>query len=167
MPKSSHAKNFFDSSVLKPFLTAGMLFLNIIFLCGGCGQTASKGEVDQLKGRLDQLEKQLTQLESQSSEIKESVTRLDSSGKTLEQQIVTLTENIDKLAQVSPPPAKTLPAGAQVKKQYHQVMPGETLYSISKKYGLSVGDVRRLNNLTQDQSIQPGQKLLIMPGRNQ
>jgi LysM repeat protein len=45
--------------------------------------------------------------------------------------------------------------------KYHVVKTGETLYRISKRYGKSVDEVRRLNRLKQNQSIKMGQKLMI------
>lgn len=50
---------------------------------------------------------------------------------------------------------------AASKKRYHEVKKGETLYQISKKYGISLKDLRELNNLNSEQSIQPGQKLQV------
>ena len=47
------------------------------------------------------------------------------------------------------------------KKRYHEVKKGETLYQISKKYGISLTELRNLNNLNPEQSIQPGQKIQI------
>lgn len=47
------------------------------------------------------------------------------------------------------------------KKRYHEVKKGETLYQISKKYGISVTELRNLNNLNPEQSIQPGQKIQV------
>jgi LysM repeat protein len=49
--------------------------------------------------------------------------------------------------------------------QFHEVNHGETLYTISKHYGISVETILRLNNLQQDQPILSGQKLLIAPAR--
>lgn len=46
-------------------------------------------------------------------------------------------------------------------KKYHQIRPGETLFSISRRYDISVKDLCRLNNFTQEEEIYPGQKLLI------
>ena len=48
--------------------------------------------------------------------------------------------------------------------QYHTVVRGETLYSIAKKHGLSVGDLQQLNGIKKDQAIKAGQKLLVAPG---
>jgi LysM repeat protein len=49
--------------------------------------------------------------------------------------------------------------------QYHKVERGETLYRISKRYGIAVAEICRLNNYKQGQTIQPGQKLLVSPVR--
>lgn len=43
----------------------------------------------------------------------------------------------------------------------HVVQSGETLYAISKKYGVSVGDLALLNNLVGTQEIKPGMELKV------
>ena len=57
---------------------------------------------------------------------------------------------------------KTTPAekGTQTTKELaqHVVTPGDTLYSISRAYGLSVTDLKKINNLSAD-TIYVGQKL--------
>jgi LysM repeat protein len=53
-------------------------------------------------------------------------------------------------------PATTTSGG-----NYHVVQSGDTLWGISKKYGVSVAELRRLNNLAEGQSIYPGQKLSL------
>jgi RND family efflux transporter MFP subunit len=53
-----------------------------------------------------------------------------------------------------------IPTG-QVGKQYHEVQSGESLYLIAMKYGLSVDELCRLNNINPRQIIRPGQKLLF------
>jgi LysM repeat protein len=57
-------------------------------------------------------------------------------------------------------PAPTKPAVASQKK-YHTVQRGETLLKIGKKYGIAVEELRKLNNLSKDQSIKIGQRLLL------
>jgi LysM repeat protein len=47
--------------------------------------------------------------------------------------------------------------------QYHKVQKGETLYAISKKYGISAAEIRKLNHLSKDQSVHTGQKLMLVP----
>lgn len=46
---------------------------------------------------------------------------------------------------------------------YYVVQPGDTLWEIAKKYrGVSVEDLKRINNLRNSNSIKPGQKLKIV-----
>jgi len=45
--------------------------------------------------------------------------------------------------------------------KYHRVNPGETLYRISLKYNLTIDDLRRLNNLGENDSIRTGQRLIV------
>ncbi len=49
------------------------------------------------------------------------------------------------------------------KKKYHTVQKGETIYSICRKYGLEEEELRRLNKLSADATIHPGQKLILTP----
>ena len=50
---------------------------------------------------------------------------------------------------------------AQASEQYHEVQSGESLFLIATKYGLSVDELCRLNNIHPHQIIRPGQKLLV------
>jgi LysM repeat protein len=151
---SSLCKTFFGRNLLKLSILLGVLLLNAIFFIGGCGRETPKEDLGLINGRLEQLENKIAQLETQSTETKESVTTLGSYVKTLEERIDTLTQEIEK----APVPKQ---ATSQEKKQYHNVVRGDTLYSISRKYGLSVEEIRRLNNLNKNQPIQPGQKLMV------
>jgi len=49
----------------------------------------------------------------------------------------------------------------KIKKTFHQIRAGETLYSISRQYGISVNKLRELNRGITSDSIYPGQKLRI------
>ena len=46
---------------------------------------------------------------------------------------------------------------------YHTVRPGDSLSAIATKYGLTVDVLCKLNQLTVDKPIKPGQKLLVSP----
>ena len=46
-------------------------------------------------------------------------------------------------------------------KHYHTVNSGESLWSISRRYGLTVKNIRILNKLNNKSEIYPGQKLLV------
>ncbi|MGD8227769.1 MAG: LysM domain-containing protein [Desulfobacteraceae bacterium] len=45
----------------------------------------------------------------------------------------------------------------------HHVEPGETLWNIAKRYGMSVEEVVHLNKLDPSETIYPGQELLVNP----
>ena len=64
----------------------------------------------------------------------------------------------------APTGSSATPAG-QVRKQYHEVQSGDSLYSIASKYGLSVDELCRLNDVNPSQTIRPGQKLVVSLGR--
>lgn len=48
--------------------------------------------------------------------------------------------------------------------KYHKVRQGETLYRIGLKYNVPITEIRRLNHLAPDESIHPGQRLLVSQG---
>jgi lipid-binding SYLF domain-containing protein len=49
-------------------------------------------------------------------------------------------------------------------RRYHEVRRGDTLYGIGRKYGVDLDELRRLNNIREDQVIYPGQQILLPPG---
>jgi LysM repeat protein len=57
-------------------------------------------------------------------------------------------------------------AAAQQQSEYHTVQPGETLFSIARDFNLTVGDLRRWNDLDSD-NLSAGQTLRIAPPRQQ
>ena len=56
---------------------------------------------------------------------------------------------------------KATPAGKHVRKVSYTVRGGDSLYSISRKFNVSIADLKRWNNLHKDKYLQPGQKLKI------
>jgi general secretion pathway protein D len=46
---------------------------------------------------------------------------------------------------------------------FHEVLPGDTVGGIAKKYGLTPEQIYRLNDLTEKQVIRPGQRILVSP----
>lgn len=57
--------------------------------------------------------------------------------------------------------AKAKPATAQSNAKVHQVQAGETLYAISRKYGISVEDLKAWNGLTDPVTLDIGQELRL------
>ena len=109
--------------------------------------------------------------------VKERVTRLETAFSvkfdSLIERMTKLEKSIQKLqskpvASVSKPAVKKSapPVKKAVKKEkkasmFHTVQKGETLYSISKKYNTSVNALRKLNNLSTNAKIYPGNNILV------
>lgn len=147
---------------------AALLVSAVFFLAAGCNQQPAQDVLNQINARLEQVEQKLVPLEEQNTRFNESISNTESRFITMEEKINTLTQQVEKMASrtssaAERKSAQSPGAGTQGKKQYHTVSRGETLYSIAKKYGISVDAVRRLNNLNQNQPIQAGQKLVIAP----
>lgn len=64
---------------------------------------------------------------------------------------------------VQPPaaPAAKAVAGGAGKPEFHTVQPAETIFRISKQYGISQDELRKLNNLGPNDPIKIGQKLRV------
>jgi polysaccharide biosynthesis transport protein len=55
--------------------------------------------------------------------------------------------------------------GLPTQNQYHTVQNGETLFSIAKRYGVSLSELRRMNNLPSN-NLSHGQRIIISSGPN-
>jgi biopolymer transport protein ExbB/TolQ len=131
----------------------------------------SKTRIKQLENRIVKLEKieyRLTQIWEQADFLDQFKDRLDKLEVSLSKTEY-LVKNLDrlpkKIAEKTPQKVeKSLPSKTPQKieqKRYHTVTSGETLFSISHRYGLPVEKIRLLNKLTEASIIHPGQRLLI------
>lgn len=75
---------------------------------------------------------------------------------------------LDSVLLIPSAPAKTLPAGTTVKEastkvtnKEHTVAAGETLFSVSKKYGVTVADLEKANPGHGKDGLKAGEKLVI------
>ena len=131
----------------------------------------SKTRIKQLENRivkLEAMEYRLAQVWEQAESFEQFKDRLDKLEASLSKTEY-LVKNLDrlpkKIADKTPPkvensiPAKDPQKIAQ--KRYHTVTSGETLFSISHRYGLPVEKIRLLNKLTEASVIRPGQRLLL------
>jgi len=57
----------------------------------------------------------------------------------------------------------TGPSKSSAKDNYHIVKKGDTLSSISRRYSISVSDLKELNNLKKSSRLKNGQKILVQP----
>lgn len=115
---------------------------------GGLSQTAGQGnQLILLTERLDQLEANMT------ARINSMANQLNSA------PAKPVAEAAAKTETAAPAPALKEETEAKI----HTVKRGETLYRISRRYNLSVDQLRQYNQLDQKASIYPGQKLKVSP----
>ena len=114
-------------------------------------------ELGAIKGSVAQLEKRLSELERTG----ERVARLEGRVSGLNKSISKLNRAIASKSRE--PRIVKKRSTSLAKGGFHKVRPGDTLYGIAGKYGLTVDQLRRYNNLGKNQGIRPGQKLRIGP----
>jgi LysM repeat protein len=126
----------------------------------------SKGE-EILASKIAALEQKVTGLEGQITEL-QGKSNKGATDPFLLHQVEVLAKKVEALEKGARQPgveSKTKPAppkpAVTSQKKYHTVQRGETLLKIGKKYGIAVAELRKLNNLSKDQSIRIGQKLLV------
>jgi LysM repeat protein len=141
---------------------AGALGVVVIFLFAGFFLRTSN--VDSVI-KLRSLENRVKQLENSSYRIDWIEAKLEQVEKK-NKQFTTFMDTFRKLE--TPPKISTAQTSEkQTKAVYHDVVAGETLYGISRRYGLTVDELRRLNKLEPEATIYPAQRLLISPADNQ
>jgi LysM repeat protein len=121
--------------------------------------------------RFEGIEQNIASVQGQQEALQKSIARLEDSQKSLGRDLRNVTQEIEQLkkgtAGMTTQAKKAEPVRKQVASQtrgrYHVVQKGESLYKIAVKYGMSVRDLFRLNNLTSKSVIHPGQKLVITP----
>lgn len=159
-----------------PYIAAGVVALVVILgftLFGSSSQNeALSEEMNLLSKRLDDIEFRIGNLEQATSD-EAGLSGLRSETANLAQQLKTLETKLgqglnqinDKIAAVEKSqkaPAKPAAAAAKpATPKVHVVKAGETLYQISRKYGLSVDQLKQLNKMGQDVTIRPGQELVV------
>jgi len=178
-------KSFLDFMPKKRALIFGgagiLLLVILIALFSGGSSELSRKDLAAISTRIDLLEKRLTRLEEvelriatlqkQGKRLQQSMGEMDRSIRSLTQRIDTLTQKSELREKGSAAVIKGTQAPAvitgkpvsPVKRRFHEVRSGENLHRIALKYGLSVDELCRLNNITPSQVIHPGQKLLVSP----
>ncbi len=158
------------------FLLIILGILAVLILGGGIlyflSSQPTGGEAGSLQSRLTALEEKISGLENKIAEYqgKFSPSGIDPA---LLQRVDALAQEVEALKKQKRPKAeskaKPFPPSkpaVSTEKQFHIVQKGETLYRISKKYGVSVEKLQKLNHLSAGQPLRIGQKLLVSPGRS-
>ncbi|MCP4372662.1 MAG: LysM peptidoglycan-binding domain-containing protein [Deltaproteobacteria bacterium] len=165
--------------VLLGFGFVVMILLFIVFL-SRTSDIASKTKITNLEKRLAFLEERLGKI----NKIDEKLILLDTQGKKFElfvdrfdrfetsmslkmdiinNEIFTSQKKGNKAAEIKKPIQTKISKKVAHPTVYHEVKAKETLYQISRHYGLTVDDLRKLNRLTPETVIHPGQKLIVSP----
>jgi hypothetical protein len=177
--RQDFASNSAKRSV-KPYLFAGagliVLTVLLVLLYPTSWRTQSANQLQMLEGRVKTMEDRIFALEGIEKRLaqgEERLSRVDGLEKRLahmEQQVADLAKVTErppapKLQKTARPTAagEAAPTGPEVR--YHQVRAGETLYSIARRYGLKVDEVRQLNKLAPNAVIHPGDKLVVSRGK--
>jgi hypothetical protein len=80
---------------------------------------------------------------------------------TLQKQVNASQKKTDVAPVTTPPKAPTTSSAPKAKIAYHEVKAGETLYSISKQYDITVEELLQLNRMKTGSVIVVGQKLIV------
>jgi LysM repeat protein len=164
-----------------PYVAAGVVALVVILGFTMYGTSAKDSalaeEVAVLAKHLDDIEFRLGNLE-QANSGGESITTLRENHENLSRQFQALEAklgqslnqingqlaSLEKSQQPAAKPAATAPAKKTAKvapAKVHVVKAGETLYQISRQYGLTVDQLKKINKMGTDVTIRPGQELKV------
>jgi septal ring factor EnvC (AmiA/AmiB activator) len=166
-------------------LVAALLML----IFNGNGDTANTQKIAALQERLqryeerlekyDAIDEKVTRIWEQAKSFEKFKARFDRSEASMSLRMDHLTMGLEalqkqiteartqKAAEVAEKPVKDQKPTAAAVIKYHQVRPGDTLYSISKKYALKVEELLAMNRMKAGSVIVPGQKLIVRSADNQ
>ena len=130
--------------------------------------------IDTGMARLDRKEKDFAALAERMTQMESSMTRrVDQLAKEAvrpaakQEPAAAKTESAP--ARTEAAPAKSAPAAPKAEKdskaKVHVVEKGETIYGISRRYGIPAEQLFKLNHLSPKDPIQPGQKLVLGPAK--
>ncbi len=149
----------------KRLLLVMLVFVLVIIFAAGIYYFINKptaGSDAPLQLKITSLEEKIAVLEKQITDLKGRAAT-ESTDSSLVNRVEALSQKVDALEKAKPrTESKEKPASSKsTQKRYHTVHKGETLSGISKQYGLSTEELRKLNGLSRNQPVRTGQKLLI------
>ena len=157
----------------KTFLVVSVAILFIVVLAAGIyyfiTRRPSAGDANLLQMKMAAFEEKISSLERQIADL-QGKSGTSGTDPALLQRLEGLAHKVEALEKRSQPPTQTEAKPAPPKpavtaeKRYHTVQKGETLYKISKTYGITVETLRKLNHLSAGQTLRRGQKLLVSSG---
>jgi len=152
--------------ILLGMLILSVFLVGIVYLFNRLG---SSKEASPLEQNVTALEQKVTGVEQQLADLAGKISTSDPGAALLQRvdDLALKVETLEKQTHQTPEPkAKPSPFSkptVSTKNQYHRVQKGETLYRIGRKYGISVEELQKLNNMSSDQPLRTGQRLLVSP----
>lgn len=147
---------------------AGILLLIIlIVIFSGNDKQPAADDLAAIQARLNQIEERIKHLEGMEDKL--VVTATAKTEGILNQQLQNLSIRLDLLEEritqhtakaQAPLPTQKKPSPLK-KGRYHEVRSGDTLFRIAAKYGITIDELCRLNNISPRHTIYPGQRLLV------
>ena len=175
----------FQNKLTRTYIIGGIglviIVILLVMVIAGPSDMVDRQQLQALEDRIQQLEKRITttgvmdealgRIDSNEKELSLIMERVDRFEGTVTTQIDQIIKELGKLhkkagtapatkAKTPQPAAKSTP---EKQTKVHEVRTGETLYSISRLYSLTVDQLRTYNNLGKESAIRPGQKLKLSP----
>ncbi len=135
-------------------ITAAVLIVGMVLFIGSCGRKENP-EIKALQERVAALEDQ-----------GDRVADMEKHMAALEAQLEKLQQTMARFRYAARRGTVTGEGTVQSQRRSHVARPGENLSLIARKYGISVAELCRFNQITPKQVIRPGQKLWIEPAGN-
>ena len=149
------------------FIIAGGLFLFFMLIILYMTRASPSG-IEELQKRVALLEERMTQAGGQSKDVSVLQEKIEGlrkefaeRTKQVESDLAKLRQEMDSASAKAGPTTRPQVAQPPRVLKYHTVMQGETLFSISRKYGATIDELRRLNKLKSNQTLGVGQKLIV------
>jgi membrane-bound lytic murein transglycosylase D len=154
--------------VMPALVALGILLL--IFVGKGGDRTRDSAYED-LDGRIKRIEQRLARMEQSPSPV-----RVDERKREEYTQVLERLEKLERAMKIQDPQPRVRPSEPQERTEplkkptpppgeqppmVHQVVEGDTLFKISRQYGVTVDEIRLWNSLPPGEGIRTGQKLRI------
>jgi len=176
MSKISHRHQLRKDKMPLILAGAGLLALIIFLFVVFPKDRETETQIEEISGQTESgilgTEERLARIEERHRAFEQMMVRFEELDKSLSSRMDHIEKVLESLQKKMTVSGTTVsqPARAPEKKtattvRYHHVRGDDTLYRISRKYGLTVEALRRMNNLTPDAIIHPGQKLIVGPAK--
>jgi LysM repeat protein len=148
-----------EEGLMKTFLVS-LVAAGLLAWLSGCG--VPKSDYQQVTTELAGVKTELQKAQNELGTLRKSVSDLETENQTIKQQLLDCQQAAaaveQKVAAAAAAAAEASQKRSAQKGRTYTVQSGDTLYSIAKKAGVSVEELKKANGLA-DNSVQVGRKL--------